>query len=164
MIQAPDYFSTVGAPQHARQDKGRGDVLLQIGATATTDLCVLWKQQIKRPVSVHRKLSQLRRPRRPMVFLLLEIVWLAGVGKKSSLCTQLWYYVQFWAPRYKRGRGLRVCPEKGNEAAEGSDAQGLWGVAEGAGIVQSGEESYVSGETTVWNEIVVRQGLATSPM
>jgi len=33
-----------------------------------------------------------------------------------------------------------VFPEKGNEADEGSGAQVLWGVAEGTGIVQSGEE------------------------
>ena len=33
-----------------------------------------------------------------------------------------------------------MCPEKGNETGEGSGAQILWGAAEGAGIVQSGEE------------------------
>jgi len=38
-----------------------------------------------------------------------------------------------------------ACPEKGNKADEGSGAQGLRGVAEGAGIVQSGRPP--SGET-----------------
>ena len=32
------------------------------------------------------------------------------------------------------------CSEKGNKAGEGSEAQVLCGVAEGAGIVQTGEE------------------------
>jgi len=33
-----------------------------------------------------------------------------------------------------------LCPERGNKAGEGSEAQALWGVAEGTEIVQSGEE------------------------
>jgi len=33
-----------------------------------------------------------------------------------------------------------MCPEKGNKTGEGSGAQILGEVAEGAGIVQSGEE------------------------
>ena len=37
-------------------------------------------------------------------------------------------------------RGPGMCPEKGNKAGEGSGAQALRGMAEGAGIVQSGEE------------------------
>ena len=33
-----------------------------------------------------------------------------------------------------------MCPEKGNEGNEMCGAYVLWGVAEGTGIVQSGEE------------------------
>ena len=40
----------------------------------------------------------------------------------------------------ERHRGPGACSEKGNKAGEGSGAQILWGVAEGAGVVQSGEE------------------------
>ena len=40
----------------------------------------------------------------------------------------------------ERHGGPGACPKKGNEAGEWSGAQALGGVAEGAGIVQSGEE------------------------
>ena len=40
----------------------------------------------------------------------------------------------------ERHRGPGVCSKKGNKAGEGSGAQALQGAAEGAGIVQSGEE------------------------
>ena len=41
--------------------------------------------------------------------------------------------------------GAGACPEKGNEAGEGSREQVLWGVAEGAGAVQPGEEEAEGG-------------------
>jgi len=42
----------------------------------------------------------------------------------------------------ERHWGPGMCPEKGNKTGEGSGAQALWGVAEGSGIVQSGEEEW----------------------
>ena len=40
----------------------------------------------------------------------------------------------------ERHGGPGACPEKSNKSGEGSVAQVLGGAAEGAGIVQSGEE------------------------
>ncbi|SGA32338.1 Uncharacterised protein [Chlamydia abortus] len=51
--------------------------------------------------------------------------------------------VQFWAPGCKKDMErpwTGACSEKGNKAGEGSGAQALRGAAEGAGIVQPGEE------------------------
>ena len=46
-----------------------------------------------------------------------------------------------WGPLLQeKHQGPGPCPEKGNKAGEGSGAQALGGMAEGAGIVQSGEE------------------------
>ena len=45
------------------------------------------------------------------------------------------YCIQFWASPQERHQGPRACSEKGNEADEGSGAQVLGGVAEGAGNV-----------------------------
>ena len=38
------------------------------------------------------------------------------------------YYDHFWAPPYKKDTGPGACPEKGNEAGEGSEAQVLRGL------------------------------------
>ena len=48
--------------------------------------------------------------------------------------------VQFWVSLQEKYRNPGACPQKGNEVGEGSGAQVLQGVADGDGIVQSGEE------------------------
>ena len=59
-----------------------------------------------------------------------------GTGKAAPrvLCSAL-------GPSLPEGHGgAGACPEKGNEAGEGSGEQVRWGAAEGTGVVQSGEE------------------------
>ena len=63
---------------------------------------------------------------------------LAGIGSGGAaprvLCSVL-------GPLLQEGHGsARASPEKGNEASEGSGEQVLRGAAQGAGIVQPGEE------------------------
>ena len=67
----------------------------------------------------------------------------------------------------ERHQGPVARPEKGNKDGEGSGAQVLWGAAEGAVIVYSGEEesqrrSYGSQQLPE-NEVLVRWVSASSP-
>lgn len=84
---------------------------------------------------------------------------LLGEAVSQVLCPVLGHSLQ------KRHWGDE-CPEKGNKAGEESGAQILWGVAEGAEVVNP-EEKEAEGRpyhpfTTAWKEGVVKRGLAAS--
>jgi len=53
--------------------------------------------------------------------------------------------IQFWAPQFKKDEELLESPVEGYEDDEGTGASLLRGEAEGAGLVQPGEEKAVRG-------------------
>jgi len=70
------------------------------------------------------------------------INYLIKLAHQHSLspCTAVRNANQDQPPAANTGLFSRTCPEKSNETGEGSGVQILWGAAEGAGIVQTGEE------------------------
>ena len=79
---------------------------------------------------------------RPMAsWLVSGIVWPAGVGRWSCPCTHTGeaapqVLCSLLGPSLQEGHWVAgVCPEKGNEAGEGSGEQVLWGAAEETGTV-----------------------------
>jgi len=79
-------------------------------------------------------------PRRPVASRLVsEIVLLAEAGNCTGEATAQVLCSILGPSLHEIHRGPGACPEKGNEACEGSGAQALWEAAEEAGIVQFGE-------------------------
>ena len=84
--------------------------------------------------------------------------------------------VQFWAPHYKKELEALSMSREGQQSCEGSGAQALQGVAEGTGVIQSGEEENFgkkSSENAVrawgstpllrgWGLVVVRTAVVTA--
>ena len=78
--------------------------------------------------------DEVRGTRRSLIASLFPSVSGTGEATSQVLCSVLGPSIQ------ERHWGPITCPEKGNKTGEGSGPQISWGPAEGAGIVQSGEE------------------------